>query len=88
VAEVTELAERVDNALQVTEDVYLARVYAAAMELFRVPAVSNAVDRKLAIVRETYTALHGEAAGARAELLEISILALIALEIILSLVRH
>jgi hypothetical protein len=88
VAEVTELAERVDNALQVTEDVYLARVYAAAMELFRVPAVSAAVDRKLAIVRETYTALHGEAAGARAELLEIAILALIALEIVLSLVRH
>jgi hypothetical protein len=88
VAEVTELAERVDNALQVTEDVYLARVYAAAMELFRVPTVSAAVDRKLAIVRETYTALHGEAAGVRAELLETAILALIAVEIILSLIRH
>ena len=88
VAEVTELAERVDNALQVTEDVYLARVYAAAMELLRVAPVKAAVDRKLAIIRETYTALHGEAAGARAELLEIAILALIALEIVLSLVRH
>ncbi len=32
VAEVSELTERVDNALQVTEDVYLARVYAAAMD--------------------------------------------------------
>ncbi len=31
VAEVTELTERVDNALQVTEDVYLARIYAAAL---------------------------------------------------------
>ena len=27
VAEVTELTEKVDNALQVTEDVYLARIY-------------------------------------------------------------
>ena len=88
VAEVTELAERVDNALQVTEDVYLARVYAAAMEQFRVPNVSAAVDRKLAIIRETYTALHSEAAGSRAELLEIAILVLIAMEIMLSLVRH
>jgi hypothetical protein len=88
VAEVTELAERVDNALQVTEDVYLARVYAAAMEQFRVPNVSAAVDRKLAIIRETYTALHSEAAGSRAELLEIAILVLIAMEIVLSLVRH
>ena len=32
VAEVTELTEKVDNALQVTEDVYLARVYAAALD--------------------------------------------------------
>jgi hypothetical protein len=88
VAEVTELAERVDNALQVTEDVYLARVYATAIELFRVPNVSAAVDRKLAIIRETYTALHSEAAGARAEIMEAAILALIAIEIVLSLVRH
>ncbi|WP_424137122.1 hypothetical protein [Roseomonas chloroacetimidivorans] len=88
VAEVTELAERVDNALQVTEDVYLARVYAAAIGLFRVPQVSAAVDRKLDIIRQTYTALHGETAGGRAELLEIAILVLIAFEIVLSLVRH
>ena len=88
VAEVSELTERVDNALQVTEDVYLARVYGAAMDLFRVANVSAAVDRKLAIVRETYIALHGEAAGVRTELLEIAILALIAVEIILSLLRH
>ena len=88
VAEVTALAERVDNALQVTEDVYLARVYAAAMELFRVSNVTAAVDRKLAIIRETYTALHSEAAGARAELLEIVILVLIAVEIVVSLLPH
>ena len=88
VAEVTVLAERVDNALQVTEDVYLARVYAAAMELLRVPNVSKAVDRKLAIVREIYTALQSDAAGARGELIEIAVLVLIAIEIVLSLVRH
>ena len=88
VGEVSELAERVDNALQVTEDVFLARVYAAAIDLFRVPTVSAAVDRKLAIIRDTYTALHSEAAGARAELLEIVILILIAVEIVLSVVRH
>jgi hypothetical protein len=88
VAEVTELAERVDNALQVTEDVYLARVYASAMDLFRVPNVSAAVDRKLAIIRETYAALHSEAAEGRAVLLEITVVALITLEVVLSLWRH
>ncbi len=88
VSEVSELTERVDNALQVTEDVYLARVYAAAIELFRVPNVSEAVDRKLASIRETYTALHDEAAGGRAEVLEIAIVALIAVDIAISLFGH
>jgi hypothetical protein len=86
VAEVTELTEKVDNALQVTEDVYLARIYSAALELFRVPTVSAAVDRKLSIIRDTYTALYDEAHASRAELLEISILMLIALEIVLALI--
>jgi hypothetical protein len=88
VAEVTELKEHVDNALQVTEDVYLARVYATAMDLFRVPNVTEAVDRKLAIIRDTYAALHSEAAGSRAELLEIAILVIIFLELLLSLFRR
>ena len=87
VADVTELTERVDNALQVTEDVYLARVYAAALEQFRVAAVTAAVNRKLAIIRETYTALYDEAAGARAELLEIAIVVLIMFEIVMAFVR-
>jgi len=87
VAEVTESTERVDNALQVTEDVYLARVYAAAMEIFRVASVNAAIERKLAIIRETYTALHDEAAAARAELLEIAVVLLIIAEVVVSL-RH
>jgi hypothetical protein len=87
VAEVTELTEKVDNALQVTEDVYLARIYAAALELFRVPPVSAAVDRKLSIIRDTYTALYDEAHSSRSELLEIMVLVLIAVEIIVAVIR-
>ncbi len=86
VAEVTELTERVDNALQVTEDVYLARIYSAALELFRVRAVSAAVDRKLSIIRDTYTALHDEAAARRAELLEALIVLLIVIEVVLAVI--
>jgi hypothetical protein len=87
VAEVTELTQKIDNALQVTEDVYLARVYASALNLFRVPAVAGAVDRKLAIVRDTYTALYEEASSRRAELLELAIVVLIVVEIGLALWR-
>jgi len=35
VVDSTELVERVENALKVTDDVYLAKVYAAALEIFR-----------------------------------------------------
>ena len=88
VAEVTELTEKADNVLQVTEDVYLARIYMTALKLFRVSAVSAAVDRKLSIVRDTYTALYDEASGARGELLEIAVVLLIVIEIVLALLRH
>ena len=85
VAEVTELTEKVDNALQVTEDVYLARVYTAALDLFRVKLVSGAVDRKLAIIRDTYQALYDESASARAGLMEAAIVVLILVEIVLAI---
>lgn len=88
VAEVTELTEKVDNALQVTEDVYLARIYAAALDLFRVRVVSAAVDRKLAIIRDTYAALYEEASSGRAALMELAIVVLIVAEIVLALLRH
>ena len=88
VAEVTELTEKVDNALQVTEDVYLARIYAAALDVFRVRLVSAAVERKLAIIRDTYTALYNEASSARSELMEIAVIVLIAVEVVMALVRH
>lgn len=88
VAEVTELTEKVDNALQVTEDVYLARIYAAAVEMFRVRTVYAGVERKLAIIRDTYRALYEEASSSRAELMEITVIVLIAVEIMLALLRH
>ncbi|HTR15851.1 MAG TPA: hypothetical protein VMI52_02300 [Acetobacteraceae bacterium] len=87
VAEVTELTEKVDNALQVTEDVYLARIYAEALDLYRVPTVSAAVDRKLAIIRDTYAALYDEASSSRAGLMEMSVIILILVEIVLALIH-
>ena len=88
VAEVTELTERVDNALQVTEDVYLARIYTAALDLFRVRIVGAAVDRKLSIIRDTYAALYDEASGARTLVVEMAIVALIVIEVVLALLHR
>lgn len=86
VAEVTEITEKVDNALKVTEDVYLARVYSSALELFRVRYWAESIDRKLALIRDTYTALYDEAMATRAEWLEAAIVFLIVLEIVMAFV--
>jgi hypothetical protein len=83
-AEVTEVSERIENALVVTEDVYLGKVYHAALDQHRVRDWGAAVDRKLAIIRDTYTALYDEATSARAEYLEMAIVLLILLEIVLA----
>ncbi|MDB4948511.1 MAG: hypothetical protein JWM27_1160 [Gemmatimonadetes bacterium] len=88
VAEVVQITEKVDNAIKVTDDVYLARVYGAALELFRVRFWTDAIDRKLALIRDTYTALYDEAVATRAEWLEVAILLLIVLETVVAVVRH
>jgi hypothetical protein len=87
VADITETVERVENAIKVTNDVYLARIYGAALELFRERAWRSGIDRKLAILRETYAMLNGEAQTARAELLEIAIIVLIVVELVLGVLR-
>jgi len=88
VADSTELVERVENSLKVTDDVYLARVYSAALEIFRGRAWRTGIDRKLAIIRETYGMLNAEAQAWRAEALEFAIVLLIVAELVLALVRR
>ena len=87
VADVTETVERAENALKVTDDVYLARVYGAALELFRASAWRRGIERKLEIFRETYAMLNAEAQAARSELLEVVIILVIVAELVLGLVR-
>ena len=84
VADSTEIVERVDNSLKVTDDVYLARVYSAALEIFRGRAWRAGIDRKLAIIRETYAMLNAESQAARSEALELAIVLLIVAEIALA----
>jgi hypothetical protein len=89
VADSTELVERVESALKVTDDVYLARIYTAALEIFRGREWRAAIDRKLSIIRETYVMLNAESQAARSEALELLIVVLIILEILLAiLLRH
>jgi hypothetical protein len=88
VADVTELVERAENSLKVTDDVFLARIYAAALEVFRGAIWRRGIDRKLAILRDSYQMLDAESRAHRAEMLEVVIILLIAFEIVLSLIRY
>ena len=87
VAHITETVERVENALKVTNDVYLAHVYAAALELFREQAWRRGIERKLGILRETYAMLNSEGQAARAELLEVTIVLLIVAELLVGVLH-
>ena len=87
VAHSVAIVERVDNSLRITDDVYLARVYSAALEVFRERAWRNGIDRKLGIMRETYAMLNAESQAARGELLEMAIIVLILVEILIGVLR-
>jgi hypothetical protein len=87
VADATELVERIENSLKVTDDVYLARIYAAALELFRGRTWRSGIERKVTIVRDTYDMLNAESLARRSEMLEIIIVLLIVFEIGLALLK-
>jgi hypothetical protein len=87
VAEATELVERTENSLKVTDDVFLARIYAATLEIFRGRTWRSGIDNKLAIVRDAYAMLNAESQARRAEMLEIVIVLLILFEIIMAFWR-
>jgi hypothetical protein len=82
VSDITEIVERAENAFKVLDDVYLARIYGAALALFRAGDWRRGIERKLGIARDTYTMLNAEAQHDRSELLEIAIIALILFEIV------
>ena len=86
VADATESVERVDNSLKVTDDVFLARIYSAALDIFRGPTWRRGIDRKVAIIRDAYAMLNAESQARRVEVLELTIVVLILIEIVLAFV--
>ncbi len=88
VAELTEITERIDTSLKVTEDVYYAKIYRGALELFRVRDWESGIKKKLDIASRMCDLLYGEIANKRTELLELAIVMLIVLEIVLFVARE
>jgi hypothetical protein len=86
IADVTEQSGRVENALKVTEDVYWNRVYTAALATLRVESWRTGIAETLDVLRQTAGLLHDEEQVARSTLLEILVIALIAIELVVAII--
>jgi len=85
VVDVNEITERINNSLKVTEDVFYARVYGAALTVFRTRDWMESIERKLAVVLQNYTMLSNRLVNQQSTILELAIVALFLLEILLNL---
>jgi hypothetical protein len=86
--EATSLFERVDNALKLIGDHYLARVFEVAGARFHLRGWEQNIRRKLDTVGDVFDLLVQQAGGFRMEALEVTVVLLIALEIVLAVLRH
>jgi hypothetical protein len=86
--ELTEFAERIDNALKVVGDFYLARVYESAVRRFRIRAWQSSIDTKQALLAQAYELVRGEIESRRSMILELVVILLIVLELVLAIFRR
>jgi hypothetical protein len=87
-AEITEVIEKVNNLVKVTEDIYYAKVYAKALTVFRTDQWSESVTRKIDMLRENYSMLSDEVRIQHSYFLEWVIIVLIALEFGFAIVQY
>lgn len=80
--EVSEVVENIENSLKVIGDFYLARIYRAASNRFRIADWHASVDNKLNNLAEVSKILQAEISEKRSTLLEFIIIILIAVEVV------
>lgn len=84
-AEITEVRQRLHAALDITEDLFYARIYRTAMELYGASELSRVLEDKLRVLLDVYGMLSEEINSSLNHLLELTIIALIAVEIVMAL---
>lgn len=80
IAEISEVAERIDNFIKITEDIYYARVYQMTLKVLRAEQWSESVNRRLQVIQQNYALLSNEVNVQHSNFLEWIIIILIALE--------
>lgn len=86
--ELSLLEERVENALKLIGDVYLARVHSAATKRFYLQEWELSISRKLDIIANLYQLLTDRVSTAQSQTLELVIIALILIEIFVGLFKN
>lgn len=84
VVDITEITDRIKNSLKVTEDIFYAKVYGAALTTFRTQSWMDSIQHKLSIIQRNYSMLSDEVINHRSMLLELAIVALFIFEIVLA----
>lgn len=84
--DLTEFLERIQNSLKMVGDAYLATVFRSAIGCFRLQEWENAVNHKMTMLAQTSELIQGEANSQKAHVMELTVIALIAFEIIKSLI--
>lgn len=83
--DVATIFERIHNALKLSGSLYLSKLYARTAERLGLRMWEESVARKLDVLQKMYDVLVQRVARARAEVLELTIIILIAVEIVLFL---
>jgi hypothetical protein len=77
------LRERMINALKLVGDLYLTKIYTRTADRLHLAEWQRSIDGKLEVIQNVANVFASRAATARAELLELTIILLIVLEIVL-----
>lgn len=86
--DLSETIERLENAVKIVGDFYLARVYQAAVKRFRLSAWQETVLRKQKLVAEVNDLTGDVADTNRSELMEIVVILLISYEVVAAFLKH
>ena len=82
-ADVSSLTSNISNALQVTEDIFYARVYTRYLEILRASAWQTNIENKLNVMQRCYNLLNEEITAHRMTMLGCSIIGVLILCLII-----
>jgi len=87
IADVTEVREKIENLIKITEDIYFARVYQSTLKVLRSDQWTESVNRKLLVIQQNYTLLSNELNIQHSNFLEWIIILLIAFEFVFTILN-